>query len=318
MRGGGFALALVAVLTLGVAGCTGEGGDGDGVSLPTALPSVDRPERTATRTAEPTRTEATRTQATEEPEETTAPTRTQATEEPEETTAPTRTRETAGPVTTTEPVRTTEPAQTRTPESTVTEAPAATTTPAAEATQSEQAAVPVSESDDTGSFWPWLLLFLAIGGVIGFVLIGRTRRETAWDGEGRALAVETRSLLGVRLPPVLTARTAAERGLSWPPVRDDLRDLSARWGLLSQNAPDGERHASSSQIAVLLRDLAPTIAAENEALGAGRDWRMLRPQVDAILDGLAALLQPQPQQPPQQPPQPGPNRRPPPTEPYYA
>ncbi|BAL87036.1 hypothetical protein AMIS_18160 [Actinoplanes missouriensis 431] len=313
---GGLALALVAALTMGVAGCTGEGGDGDGVSLPTALPSVDRPERTATRTAEPTRTEATRTEAT----------RTEATEDPEETTGPTRTRETAAPVTTTEPVKTTEPvrttqpAQTRTPERTVTEAPAATTTPAAEATQSAQAAVPVSESDDTGSFWPWLLLFLAIGGVIGLVLIGRSRRETAWDGEGRALAVETRSLLGVRLPPVLTARTAAERGLSWPPVRDDLRDLSARWGLLSQNAPDGDRHASSSQIAVLLRDLAPAIDAENEALAAGRDWRMLRPQVDAILDGLAALLQPQPrpQLPPQQPPQPGPNRRPPPTEPYYA
>ncbi|MEU4691517.1 hypothetical protein [Actinoplanes sp. NPDC023714] len=321
------ALVLAAGLALGGAGCGGEGGDG-GVALPSALPSLDRPDRTATTRPEATRTEETRTEETQT-EETPA----EETEEPERTTEPTRTRETADPEPTTEPARTTDPprqeepepeetrqeetepeetgqaappAATRTPEETATGTPAATTTAPASAE-----AVPVAENDDSGGFLPWLLLFLAIGAVIAIVLINRSRRESQWDGEGGALAAETRSVVGVRLPPVLTATTAGERGLAWPPVRDDLRDLSARWGLLSQNAPDGSRHASASQIAVLLRDLVPAIDAENEALATGRDWRMLRPQVEQILDALTAVMQPQTADPRRTPP-------PPPAEPYYA
>jgi hypothetical protein len=301
------AFALAAALILGTAGCGG--GDGEGISLPTAVPSIDLPERTAA--PEETATEETDT----EPEETSEQTRTTTAEEtgePAETAEPTRTQGTGAAlptVTRKTSSATTAPVE-RTPEETETEAPAETTAPA-EATQSSEA-VPVAESADTGSFLPWLLLFLAIGAVIAIVLFSRSRRESQWDAEGSGLAAETRSVIGVRLPPVLTATTAGERGLTWPPVRDDLRDLSARWGLLSQHAPDGDRQASASQIALLLRDLVPAIDAENEALAAGRDWSMLRPQVQAVLDSLAAVMRPrQPMPARPQPPQP-------PTEPYYA
>ncbi|BBH67319.1 hypothetical protein ACTI_40040 [Actinoplanes sp. OR16] len=298
------ALILAATLVLGVAGCTGDGGENGGVTLPSAAPTLDRPSRTAT--AQPEQTE---TEKTEEPERTTEPTRTRETADPEpteeETTEPERTTD---PPQAAEPTRTQPPpptAETRTETKTVTAEPTPTTA------SSSAAAVPVSENDDSGGFLPWLLVFLAIGAVIAIVLISRSRRETAWDGEAATLDAETRSVIGVRLPPVLTAQTAGERGLSWPPVRDDLRDLSAHWGVLSQNAPDGERQASASQIAVLLRDLVPAIDAENQALATGREWRMLRPQVDQILDALTAVMQPQPQTYRRNPP-------PPPAEPYYA
>ncbi|MBB2941265.1 hypothetical protein FB565_000969 [Actinoplanes lutulentus] len=300
-RSGRAALALVAALSLAVAGCGGTE-DGGGVALPTALPSIDLPERTVT--PEVTRTaqeEQTQEEQTEEPEETRT-TETQKTEEPEETTEPTRTRNTGGAVPTATTV-------TRTQEATATETPAATTAAPVEETQSAAATVPVSGTDDAGGFWPWLLLFLLIGGVIAIVVINRSRRVSVWDAEGGALAAETRGVVGVRLPPVLTIRSAAERGLYWPPVRDDLRDLSARWGLSAQDAPDGERQASASQIAVLLRDLVPSIDAENEALATGREWQELRPRVNAILDRLSAMLDP--------PPPPPPPRQAP-TEPYYA
>jgi hypothetical protein len=175
----------------------------------------------------------------------------------------------------------------------------------AEAAESA-AAVPVSDDTGSGGFLGWLLLFVLLGGTIAIVLISRSRRESVWAAQASALSAETRSVTGVRLPPVLTARTAAERALAWPPVRDDLIDLCARWNDLATRAPDEAQQASAGTAAALLRDLVPAIDAENEALATGREWHRLRPQVDSLLDSLNAILTPRPASGPVPPADPGP------------
>ncbi|MBG0567183.1 hypothetical protein [Actinoplanes aureus] len=283
-------MGLAAAVLLGAAACGGDG-DGDGRALPSGRPSVEVSlDRTTRGTPEQTRTEQT-----EDPE----PTRTQETEpeptrtqdpEPE----PTRTQE-AEP----EPTRTqeTEPEPTRTqetePEPTRTQDPDSTEEPA-EQPAASAAAVPVSDDADSGGFLGWLLLFVLLGSVIAIVLVSRSRRVAVWEAEASALAAETRSVTGVRLPPVLTARTAAERSLSWPPARDDLIDLSARWGTLATRSIGDAQQAHAGTVAALLRDLVPAIDAENEALAGGREWHRLRPQVDSVLESLNAILTPQP------------------------
>ncbi|MEV6300569.1 hypothetical protein AB0M02_14275 [Actinoplanes sp. NPDC051861] len=272
-------LAAACGLLLSVAACNEDGSIG---SLPSTRPSIDvSVDRTADNapTEEPTRTqepepEPTRTQ---EPE----PTRTQ---EPE----PTRTQE-PEPTRTQEPEP--EPTRTQEPEPEPTETETETPTPAA--TSSSAAAVPVAEEDDAG-FLPWLLVFLLIGAVIAIVVISRSRRVAVWDAEASTLTSETRNVIGVRLPPVLTAPTAGDRGLAWPPVRDDLLDLSGRWGSLAARSVDDAQQATATGAAIMLRDLVTAFDAENEALAAGRDWRMLRPKVNSILDALNAHLNPQP------------------------
>ncbi|WP_328467720.1 MSCRAMM family adhesin SdrC [Actinoplanes sp. NBC_00393] len=276
-------IGLVAVL-LGAAACSG---DGEGIALPSGRPSVEVSlDRTERSTPEQTRT----TERTEEPE----PTRT--TQEPTQEPEPTRT--TQEPTQEPEPTRTTqEPEPTRT-----TQEPAETTEPA----QSPAAAVPVSEDTGSSGFLGWLLLFVLLGGSIAIVLVTRSRREAVWAAEASALAAETRSVTGVRLPPVLTARTTAERALTWPPVRDDLIDLATRWAGLAERSTGEAQQASAGTAAALLRDLVPAVDAENEALAAGRDWHRLRPQVDSILDALNAILTPRPATGTVPPPDPGP------------
>ena len=65
----------------------------------------------------------------------------------------------------------------------------------------------------------WVVLILVAAGLIGGVLVWRSRRRTDWAAQADALAGDTRDLVGRRLPPVLSAVTAAQRALSWPPVR---------------------------------------------------------------------------------------------------
>jgi hypothetical protein len=267
---------------LGVAACTGEGDVG---SLPSTRPTVEATvERTLpTRTTEPEPTKTT--EKTKDPE----PTRTtEKTEDPE----PTRTKDP-------EPTRTTEkpkPVDTRTVEVTVTKVPAeATTTTAAPEpakSSSPAAVVAVAEEDGSGGFLGWFLLFLLFGGLAAAVLIARSRRTSTWDAEAGALSAETRMLTESRLLTVLGMREADRRGLAWPPVRDDLTGLSVRWGALGAQSIDAARQARARELAVLLRDLAVAVDAENEALATGREWQLLRPQVEQILDTIDATMTP--------------------------
>jgi hypothetical protein len=274
----------VAFCLLGLTACTGEGDVG---SLPSTRPSV---EATADRTL-PTRTEKPEpTKTTEKPE----PTRT--TEKPE----PTKTTEKPEPTKTTEkpePTRTTEkpqPVETRTVEVTVTKVPVetTTTTKAPEPEESSAAVVAVSDEQDSGGFLGWLLLFLLFAGLAAAVLIARSRRTSTWDAEAATLAAETRMLTESRVLSILAMREPDRRALAWPPVRDDLTSLSVRWGALGGQSVDGARQAKANGLSTLLRDLAVAVDAENEAVATGREWQLLRPQIELLLDTIEVTLTP--------------------------
>jgi hypothetical protein len=126
--------------------------------------------------------------------------------------------------------------------------------------------------------------------VIAGVVIWRSRRRSAWDTEAAALERDTRTITSTRLPSVLTAETAGQRALSWPPLRSGLIDLIGRWDLLGERASDDRRRTRSGQIRSLLQELVAAVDAENEALAAGRDWRLLRPRVDQAGQALSAML----------------------------
>jgi hypothetical protein len=144
----------------------------------------------------------------------------------------------------------------------------------------------------------WTLLLLLVVALAGGWLLLRSRRKAAWDRDAAALEADTRATTSTQLPPVLTAETAGQRALSWPPLRAALSDLIGRWDLLAERAPDDPRRSRCGQIRSLLQELVAAVDAENQALAAGRDWRLLRPQVDQAGRALSAVLAGVPQQAP--------------------
>jgi len=281
---------LLAGLVLGpalvVTGCGG--GSSGGVSLPTLTrtatpPSItlpgtseasETPEQTATGPALPTRTS-------ESPAETTtsesSPPETTSTSEPSRTstTTVTRTSEVTTTVTHTSEVTTSAETPTPTPTSTV-------------------SGTPTSSTSSGVSPWLWILLILLIAAALGAWLLMRSRRRSGWDTQAGALQTDTRAALGAQLPPVLTAQTAGQRALSWPPVRAVLIDLIRRWDQLAGEASDDVRRDDAGHVRGLLQELVAAVDAENEALATGRDWTLLRPRVEGIERALSAALSGQP------------------------
>jgi hypothetical protein len=198
---------------------------------------------------------------------------------------------------TTEPTRPTRtsadtPPSTRTPTSAEALAPAAAPTPSATGTPAAAA-----ESEGLGALG-WTLLILLVVALAGGWLLWRSRRRSAWDAQAGALEQDTRTATGTQLPPVLTAEDAGQRTLSWPPLRAELVDLMRRWDLLAERAPDDQRRNRTGQVRNLLQELVAALDAENQALGTGRDWRLLRPRVDQAERALSAVLAGVPQQQP--------------------
>jgi hypothetical protein len=203
--------------------------------------------------------------------------------------------------TTTEPTR-----PTRTPTSA--ERPnSPTTTPATSAEALAPTAAPTpsaagapaaaAESERLGALGWTLLIVLVVALVAGW-LLWRSRRRSAWDAQAAALEQDTRTATGTQLPPVLTAEDPGQRALSWPPLRAELVDLMRRWDLLAERAPGDQRRNRTGQIRNLLQELVAALDAENQALGTGRDWRLLRPRVDQVERALSAVLAGVPQQEP--------------------
>jgi hypothetical protein len=184
-------------------------------------------------------------------------------------------------VTATAPTR---PTPTRTPTSAERPAPP-TTTPTSSA-----ASTASGESQGLGALGWTLLTVLVVGLVIAGWMISRSRRKSAWDAQADALEQDTRTSTGTQLPPVLTAETAGQRALLWPPLRAVLADLMRRWDLLAEGAPDDQRRRRSGQIRRLLQELLAALDAESGALATGRDWRLLRPRVDEAGRALSAVL----------------------------
>ena len=287
-------LTMVASALFAVAAC--DSGDGGGTSLPSTRPSVTL-DRTNDATTGPGETTAPA--RTLDPARTTEPERTRTTNpEPDRTTEPEPDRTTQP-----EPDRTTEPEPDRTteaqPAGTATTdgepTPGTTTaarTPTPAATSESAAAVPVADDSGTGSLFAFFLIFLLIGGVIAAVLIARSRRKGAWDTESNTLTAGTRALLDHNVPRVLATTTPADRRLAWPPVRDQVLALINRWENLSARAVDGARQAASGQVVALLGDLVAAVDDESAAQSAARDWRLLRPPIETVLDALYAALAP--------------------------
>ena len=146
-----------------------------------------------------------------------------------------------------------------------------------------------SESQGLGALGWVLLIVLVVGLVAGWMIL-RSRRKSAWDAQADALEQDTRTSSGTQLPPVLTAETAGQRALLWPPLRAVLADLMRRWDLLAEGAPDDQRRRRSGQIRRLLQELLAALDAESGALATGRDWRLLRPRVDEAGRALSAVL----------------------------
>jgi hypothetical protein len=249
----GLLAGLVIGLAVGLSGCGAGGGGGESATRPST-------ERSGTRAA-PSGTESP-SETTTEP---TQPTRTSA-DTPTSTRTPTSAERPASPTTS---------ADVRPPTSTPT--PSAAGTPAS------------AESEGLGPLG-WILLIVLVVGLIAGWLLWRSRGKSAWDAQAAALEADTRTTTGTELPSVLTAVTAGQRALSWPPLRAALADLIHRWDLLAERAPDDRRRTRSGQIRNLLQDLLAAVDAENQALAAERDWRLLRPRVDQAQRALAAAL----------------------------
>jgi hypothetical protein len=181
------------------------------------------------------------------------------------------------------------PTSTRTPTSAEALAPTSTPTPSA-------AGTPAAAESEGLEALGWTLLIVLVVGLIAGWMIWRSRRRSAWEAQADALETDTRTITSTQLPSVLTAETAGQRALSWPPMRTGLVDLMHRWDLLAEHAPDDRRRNWSGQTRHLLQELLAAVDAENEALATGRDWRLLRPRVDEIGRALSAVLAGGPQQ----------------------
>ena len=188
-------------------------------------------------------------------------------------------------VTATAPTRPTR-TSTATPTPTSAERPSSPTAPPATSAAGTPAA---AESQGLGAVG-WTLLILLVVALAAGWLILRSRRRSAWNRKAAALEADTRATTSTQLPAVLTAETAGERALSWPPLRAALSDLVRRWELLAERAPDDRSRTRSGQVRGLLQELVAAVDAENQALATGRDWRLLRPRVDQAGRALSAVL----------------------------
>ena len=188
-------------------------------------------------------------------------------------------------VTATAPTRPTR-TNTATPTPTSAERPSSPTAPPATSAAGTPAA---AESQGLGAVG-WTLLILLVVALAAGWLILRSRRKSAWTRKAAALEADTRATTSTQLPAVLTAETAGERALSWPPLRAALSDLVRRWELLAERAPDDRSRTRSGQVRSLLQELVAAVDAENQALATGRDWRLLRPRVDQAGRALSAVL----------------------------
>jgi hypothetical protein len=298
--------AVLAVFLLGAAsGATACGANGEN---PSTRSSASRPPAGSidrSSTAEPDSTRSREPERTTAPAETTRPPTTTAVVTPE----PTRTTRTTAPAAaTTRPPTSSAvvvPAPTRT---TRTSTPAETTpAPVAPASAAPASAAPASaESQGPGPFGWSVLIVLVAAMIVGGFLVYRSQRRSAWDAEARALESETRAVVAVRLPPVLSTTTTGQRGLAWPPVRAALTDAQSRWTALIERASGEDRRNWSRRMSDLLQELVEAVDAENEALAAGREWMPLRPRVNRAEHALAAVLAGQPEAEPPAAGEPGP------------
>jgi hypothetical protein len=263
---------------------------------PSNRPSTGASERSGDRPAsvEPDAARSREPDRTTEPAETTRPPAATAAV----TSEPTRTTRTSRPAETTAGPRGSTAAAAPEPTPTAQPSNPAETIPTPVDSASAVAATDTSQGPGT---WGWLLLIVLVAAlVVGGLLVYRSQRRSAWDTEARALDSETRTIVAIRLPAILSTASAGPRGQMWPPVRAALGDVQGRWHALTDRAVGEARRNWSLRLSGLLQELIAAVDAENEALAAGRDWMLLRPRVNQAEQALTSVLtaQGQPEPPP--------------------
>jgi hypothetical protein len=141
-------------------------------------------------------------------------------------------------------------------------------------------------------WWAWLLLLLAVAGIVAGIVVMQGRRRRAvevWD-RGLADAEDAALWLHERvLPPVLADRAPTVTATAWPAARPRLLELDEQLTALGRTAPDEERHAAVVTLRSALADTAGALdrrAAAPDAQG----WAAAQTQAQLGDERLAHVL----------------------------
>src|SRR3954471_16146712 len=173
-----------------------------------------------------------------------------------------------------------------------------TQTPTPTATQTAvlaPAAAPSTPPSEGRTWWPWLLLGLALLGVLLW-LLGRRRQEEAvlraWDERLAAADGEASWVEDSLTDQVLSRPTAAEAQTIWLAAQPRLLQADKDFHDLAAAAPDGPRASRATDVGRLLRSLVEAVGADLAApSSAGPDgFRARRAAVDSARHGLREAL----------------------------
>jgi len=145
-------------------------------------------------------------------------------------------------------------------------------------------------------WWPWLLLALALGALVWFLL--RRRREQAeiraWDERLLAAEQDASWVEDSLTTQVLSGTSAAEAQALWAAAQPRLLDADATFHTLATTAPDPSRGDHAADVGGLLRGLVEAVGADLAAPpDAGPDqFRARRAVVDSARRALRTTLGP--------------------------
>jgi hypothetical protein len=177
-------------------------------------------------------------------------------------------------------------------------APPAATTTAAAPTPTPTSTQTSAETASTGEipWWAWLLLLLAVVGLVAGIVALMTRRRRALGGWDQPLADAEASAQWLQdrvLPATLGVEDPAEAVAAWAAVRPRFLELDEQLTGLLRTAPDDERRAMAASLRVALADVA-TALDDRSSAGSMDGWVTARLRVDLARDRLERRLAHQP------------------------
>jgi hypothetical protein len=151
-------------------------------------------------------------------------------------------------------------------------------------------AAPETASESKGNAGPWIILAAVILlGVLGGMLISRSRRKASLRARAAKLTADTRTVMDSSVAQVLAVTDARSRSVSWPAVDSQLVTLQAGWAGLAADSSTADKQRFES-IRRGIGELLVATRAENDALLQGLDWTLLRPRVDQERTAITSLL----------------------------
>jgi hypothetical protein len=173
--------------------------------------------------------------------------------------------------------------------------------PAATTTAATPTPAPTQTSAETAStgeipWWAWLLLLLAVVGLVAGIVALMTRRRRALEGWDQPLADAEASAQWLQdrvLPATLGVEDPAEAVAAWTAIRPRFLELDEQLTGLLRSAPDDERRAMAASLRVALADVA-TALDDRSSAGSMDGWVTARLRVDLARDRLERRLAHQP------------------------